>query len=141
MKTTPYSLAWGADVYAKVVAINKYGMSAESAVGNGAKIITNPDAPTLFVENYALRTATSLSFTWVEGAANGGSLVLDYQVSYKLASDTNYSLLASGILSTSYTAVSLMSGLAYNFRVRARNAFGLSVDSVTLSLNAGFKPA
>jgi hypothetical protein len=64
LTSTPYSLAWGANVYAKVVAINIYGQSDESIVGNGADIITSPDAPISLAENYALRSATSLSLTW-----------------------------------------------------------------------------
>jgi hypothetical protein len=55
---------WGSSVYAKVIAINVYGKSAQSESGNGAVIITNPDAPLEFVENYSLRTATNLGFTW-----------------------------------------------------------------------------
>lgn len=57
---SPYSLAWGSSVYAKVIAINKYGPSISSDVGNDAKIITYPDAPVLLTEDYSGRTATSL---------------------------------------------------------------------------------
>jgi hypothetical protein len=55
---------WGSSVYAKVIAINVYGKSAQSESGNGAIIITYPDAPLEFIENYSLRTATNLGFTW-----------------------------------------------------------------------------
>jgi len=50
----------------------------QSDPGNGAVIITNPDAPILLAENYSLRTATSLGLMWSEGPSNGGSTVLDY---------------------------------------------------------------
>jgi hypothetical protein len=41
----PYSLPWGSEVYARVTAINIYGNSVESVEGNGAIILTQPDAP------------------------------------------------------------------------------------------------
>jgi hypothetical protein len=43
LKAAPFSLDWGADVYAKVIATNIYGDSTESLEGNGAYITTNPD--------------------------------------------------------------------------------------------------
>ena len=45
LRASPYLLAWGSGIYAKVTAINTYGNSAESSLGNGAIILTNPDAP------------------------------------------------------------------------------------------------
>jgi hypothetical protein len=101
----PFNLPWGAQIYAKIIAINVYGVSQASPIGDGATIITYPDAPLTFVEDYSLRTATSLSLTWLEGAANGGSPVIDYQVTYDEASDgVTFVVLGSGLLSTDYTA-------------------------------------
>lgn len=77
----PFNLAWGSSIYAKVIAYNLYGDSAESLVGNGAIILVVPDAPVNLIEVYAERTATALGLTWEEGPANGGATVLDYQVS------------------------------------------------------------
>lgn len=114
MIAIPYSLPWGADVYAKVIAINIYGMSEISDAGNGAAIITNPDAPVTLAEDYSLRTATSLSLTWLEGAANGGSPVLDYQIIYDEASEgASFVVLQAGLMSTEYTASGLTSGETY----------------------------
>jgi hypothetical protein len=36
LTTTPYSIAWGESIYAKVAAINVYGTSILSDEGNGA---------------------------------------------------------------------------------------------------------
>jgi hypothetical protein len=41
----PYNLPWGSSIYAKLYATNSYGDSETSEVGNGAVILTNPDAP------------------------------------------------------------------------------------------------
>jgi len=48
----------------KVIAFNKYGDSVFSEVGNGAIIRTYSDAPVDLVEDYSIRTPTSLGFTW-----------------------------------------------------------------------------
>lgn len=75
MKNAPFSLAWGASIEAKVVAINAYGRSLDSAVGNGAVIITYADKPTNLTETVSLRSATTISFTWVAPLFIGGSTV------------------------------------------------------------------
>jgi len=61
-----------------VVAYNIYGNSANSTVGNGAIILTFPDAPLYLEEVYSQRRATSIGLAWTEGLANGGAPVLDY---------------------------------------------------------------
>jgi hypothetical protein len=55
LRTAPYSLSWGSEIFAKVSAINIYGSSLESPVGSGAVILTKPDAP-LNLQNVPLET-------------------------------------------------------------------------------------
>jgi len=50
------------------MATNSYGDSNVSQKGNGAKILTNPDAPVFLSENYQGRTATTLGLVWQEGS-------------------------------------------------------------------------
>lgn len=45
LRAHPFYLEWGASIYAKVSATNIIGTSEESAVGNGAIMLTVPDAP------------------------------------------------------------------------------------------------
>lgn len=78
----PFNLQWGYSIYAYVIAYNLYGDSAPSPVGNGAMILVIPDAPLNLEEVYADRTATTLGMQWVEGPADGGAPVLDYQITY-----------------------------------------------------------
>lgn len=59
-----YQLPWGSSINAKVQAYNFYGYSGESAIGNGAIILTYPDSPIGLAETVALRAPTSISFTW-----------------------------------------------------------------------------
>lgn len=63
-RTEPYSLPWGSSVYAKVIAKNIYGNSVESDEGNGAIIVTTPDAPINLAEDYSQRTKSQLAITW-----------------------------------------------------------------------------
>jgi hypothetical protein len=72
---TPYKLEWGDSVYTKVIAYNKYGDSELSEAGNGAIIITYPDAPVDLEETVASRTASSITFTWSDGLKDGGSSI------------------------------------------------------------------
>jgi len=50
--------------------------------GNGAVILTNPDAPISLANNPVVTSATKIGLTWSEGAANGGSPVIDYRLTF-----------------------------------------------------------
>jgi len=45
LKAVPYSHPWGASIFVKVLATNEAGPSAFSVAGNGAIILTLPEAP------------------------------------------------------------------------------------------------
>lgn len=80
LRTTPFSLQWGSSLYAKVTAVNAYGNSVESTEGNGAIILTNPDAPLNFVNVPGITLGTRIGLSWVEGNSNGGTAVIDYSI-------------------------------------------------------------
>jgi len=80
LRGTPFDHPWGASIYAKIVAYNVYGYSDESSVGNGAIILTAPDAPLNVAEVVSMRAATSITFNWIAGPANGGAPVIDYAI-------------------------------------------------------------
>lgn len=117
LKTTPFEIDWGKGIYAKVVAINAYGPSAISDEGNGAVIITYPDAPITLEEDYSKRTATSVMLTWFEGVDNGGSTVIDYQIVYDNTTTTDFVLFESNILASNFDCMYLTSGETYIFKV------------------------
>jgi hypothetical protein len=112
----PFNHEWGASIQAKIIAFNSYGDSEYSALGNGAIITTYPDAPLTLAEDYSQRSSTQLSFTWLEGAANGGASVIDYTFSYDQGTDT-YVVLADGILALNYLSINLTPGQIYKFKV------------------------
>lgn len=75
-------LAWGVPVNVKVAAFNQYGDSADSGVGTGNDIVTNPDAPTNLIEILSSRTPTNLGIQWQPAAEDGGTPVIAYRLSY-----------------------------------------------------------
>jgi hypothetical protein len=121
----PYHLPYGSSVYAKVMAINIIGNSLISDEGNGAIILTIPDAPTDLANVPATTSSSQIGLTWNEGTENGGSIVIDYTITY--GEDTgSYNNIIAGITGTSYTVIGLTAGVTYKFKVQARNEFGLS---------------
>ena len=63
---------------------------------------------------------------------DGGSQVIDYQISSKIGAGA-FSVLANGITLYDYTASGLTAGVIYTFKVTARNVFGLGADSSELN--------
>lgn len=51
-------------------------------------MLTVPDAPFNVVEVISLRTATTIGLSWTAGANNGGSVVIDYTVSFDQGNGT-----------------------------------------------------
>jgi hypothetical protein len=89
-------LDWGANIYAKVIGYNIYGNSAISDPGFNAVILTSPDSPVNLSETVASRTITSITFSWQDGASDGGAPVIDYRINFDQALD-DYIIRASGV--------------------------------------------
>lgn len=55
---------------------------------------------------------------WTDGASNGGSIVIDYRVSYDQGSGSgSMSVLAAGLTTKSYVATALTPGVTYTFKI------------------------
>ena len=65
---------------------------------------------------------------------NGGSAESDYRIWTDLATGSTFTILATGVTSLSYTITSLSQGLTYQLKVEARNAYGFSVYSNSVSI-------
>lgn len=127
-------MAWGASIFANVIAVNKAGNSITSSNGNGAQILTIPAAPVNLANNPTSTTATQIAITWSISPTNGGTPVIDYKVEYDAgAGNSVYTTLATGVTSTSYIATGLTAGTTYSFKVYARNAVGYSLGSDPVS--------
>ncbi len=82
LQAAPYTLDWGASIYATVVATNAVGSSSASPSGNGAVITTNPDPPSSLANNAAITSATAISLTWVAPVFLGGTPITSYEVGW-----------------------------------------------------------
>jgi cellulose 1,4-beta-cellobiosidase len=140
LRASPYSLAWGADVYAKVTAINTYGNSVTSDEGNGAKIITAPEAPTGLANDAGVTSATQIGLTWSAPSVDNGSAVTSYNVLMGTDGST-FPTVVTGVATTSYTATSLTQGTTYHFKVAAVNGYGAGAESSVVQILAAQKPA
>jgi hypothetical protein len=126
LRLNPFIIQWGSSIYARIVATNVYGSSKASDAGNGAVILTYPDAPTNLAVNSEITVGSTVGLTWDEGAQNGGTAVLDYTV-YSRSSLENDWTIRSSIVGTSATLVNFNLGLTYFFKVQARSAFDFSL--------------
>jgi hypothetical protein len=84
LKGSPFELPWGTNVAAKITAWNVYGNYGPSDVGNGAIITTYPDPPINVLEYYNDRDPTTLGFTWDEAPFNGGAIIDDFRIYYRI---------------------------------------------------------
>ena len=136
-----YGLNWGDSVYAKVVAYNVYGPSNDSPLSNPTVLMTNPDPPINLIENTALRSFTQIALVWDDGVSNKGSSIVNYVVSIAQgANSVAFTVLENESLVKNYVATGLTVGVFYRFKVQARNAFGLSDYSNTLTQICAFVP-
>lgn len=134
---TPFSLAWGVSVFARVVAVNIVGSSPVSSVGNGAYIQTYPASPINFANNPSVTSASQIGLTWSPSTFTGGVPVIDYAIIYDNGLANNvYIPVQSGITTTSFTVVGLSVGKTYNFQIRSRTSFGFSDYSNPISILA-----
>lgn len=74
-----------------------------------------------------MTSAQQVGLVWTDGAYNGGSNVIDYQVLYAIDTpDLVYSVYESGVDLQSIIVTGLSSGTTYSFVVQSRNVIGLS---------------
>jgi len=85
-------------------------------------------------------TAYKIGLNWAAPVFNGGSPLIDYSIWFDNASGSTFTQLVSGLTSLSYTASSLTPGLTYQFKVQARNLYGFSEFSSTVSILAAQIP-
>jgi hypothetical protein len=62
--------------------------------------------------------------------------VIDYRVSFALASSSSYNIFQSGVVNKNVIVTGLSPGVTYKFIVQARNIIGLSSNSASVSVLA-----
>jgi hypothetical protein len=129
LKATPFSLAWGTGVYARIIATNYLGSSDASDSGNGAIILNHPDAPLNLQNNIEVTWGTTIGLEWDEGDTNSGGIpVLDYTIMSKNSVTNTYAERQVGVEATSITLDGFNLGTVYTFKVKSRNALDFSLD-------------
>jgi hypothetical protein len=131
LRASPFEIPWGSSINARVYSMNVVGQSEYSSIGNGAVILSIPSEPRNLANDAAASTSSDIKFTWYAPSETGGTPVIDYRVYYDQGdpSTTDFIALESNILDTEFTATSLTMGLAYRFKVAARNSVGYSALS------------
>jgi hypothetical protein len=87
----------------------------------------------------SITKSRQIGLSWSEGLSNGGSEVIDFRITYRV-SDEIFTNIVSGILDNSYTVLGLDPGTTYNFKVQARNVYGLSDYSAEVLILAAQIP-
>ena len=147
LRTSPFGLAYGDLIQAKVLAANERGWSSASPANtDGAHVEVEPSA-VVAVARGILTGPTQLDVYWT--ALNlydaGGSPVLSYHLQY----DNNTAattwldvvgLAPDSMLLTVIVSTNVQSGAMYGFRVRARNIFGWGPYSQVTYIQAAREP-
>jgi hypothetical protein len=96
----------------------------------GSDAMTEPqnlDAP--------VNTSDALTLTWDEPFQTSGIGVSDYVIQFKRSTSTTWTTVADGVSTTrSFTFVRPSAGVTFNFRVQAKNAFGVGPFSSVLTV-------
>ena len=85
-------------------------------------------------------TAYRVGLTWIDGSYNGGSVIIDYRVSFTTANSETFTVYASGLPTTSAIVMGLTPGVTYKFYVQARNIKGFSLHSNQIEVLAAQVP-
>lgn len=102
-------------------------------------LLTVPDPPTGLSNLPLITSGSRIGITWQAGAMNGGAPVLDYTILWDNATGS-FSVYASGVTETSFTATGIQASLTYTFMVQARNVYGLSLNSLPVSILSAQTP-
>lgn len=123
LTNAPFNLQGNDQVNATVAAINTFGVSNISAVGNGAVIPTTPGAPTDLEQDEDQTTRHEIYFSWSAPADTGGIPILNYSVMRYYEEEDKFESYAN-VTETSATVIDLAKNTNYTFKVSANNQLG-----------------
>jgi titin len=92
-----------------------------------AQTANTPDQPTGVTASAI--SPTSISLNWSPPQNNGGSPITGYEISYRVAPNTSYTMLGTLNNVTTYTHTGLVTGKTYIYRISANNAIGTGSPS------------
>ena len=109
----------------RVAAVNAAGTGTYSVVSASVTPFTTPDVPTAVA---GVTGNTQVVVSWTAPADNGGSAIIQYQVSYAPQGTDSYgtwsTATATQSSSATFTVTGLTNGTSYKFKVAATNAAG-----------------
>lgn len=118
----------------RVAAVNAGGTGNYSVVSAAVTPFTTPDAPTAVA---GVAGNTQVVVSWTAPANNGGSAIIQYQVSYAPEGIDSYGTWSTATATQSsgatFTVTGLTNGTSYIFKVAATNAAGDSSYSSSSS--------
>lgn len=112
LRQEPFLHEWGASIWVKVSANNIIGQGPFSENGNGAIMLTTPEAPINLSNNPAITNANQIGLTWEENPMDGGAPVIDYTLQWDRAQNL-FEVYELQITGTSYTVTGLTPSLHY----------------------------
>jgi len=131
-------------VEVQIRATNSYGDGSYSSVNSvGAKTRTTPVQMSAPTEGTDV-TENQIDIDWTaltSSSDTGYSTILGYRVYYDNGGATTPSIFVAETLDTTYTTTGLTTGTTYNFAVTARNIYGESTLSSSVSILARNVPA
>ena len=144
---SPYGYIQGEIIVSKIVAYNVIGTSAESipnVSGIAGQVV--PWTPSYTPQKvYATKTSISISMPTITGDLTGGSAITSYNLQYKVTGSISSFISLTGEIpsstSTTYIKSGLVAGTSYDFIYRAKNIYGWSSFSNSISIIAATIPA
>ena len=139
LRAAPFNLDWGVSVWAKVSATNVIGTTEFSSEGNGAIMLTSPDAPINLANVPEITTGSQIGLVWEDGAIDGGADVIDYKITWDQGTGEE-TVLVQFLNAQSYTVTGLTASVTYVFKVQSRNSFGYSAYSTPVAILSAQTP-
>jgi hypothetical protein len=108
-----------------------FTITATNAIGTGlsssppSNSVTPMTVPSAITSFSASAGNTQVGLFWNAPSSDGGSLITDYVIEYKLSSDSNWAIFADAISTvTTITVTGLTNNVNYDFRISAVNTVG-----------------
>ena len=111
----------------RVAAVTSYGLGAWSTPSSPATPMTVATAPSGLA---GVRGDSSVALTWIGPSDNGGAVIVDSIIEYRLTTSATWLTFAhTPTAAPAITVTGLTNGLTYEFRVKSLNAAGASPSS------------
>lgn len=119
----------------------RYDITASNSSGTTKSfvnivVLDRPSPPVGPIEMYDV-TEDSVNLKWLPPAYDGGSPITNYIVLKRETTTANWKEVSSAVARCTIKIMKLITGIEYQFRIRAENRFGISehIDSQTVTVS------